>query len=82
MRARDFDARFDDGEDISDALDVDRAERSSRKQRRVNVDIPTWMIESLDHEAERLGITRQSIIKMWLGERLERQNASRGSDRS
>lgn len=71
MKAKKFDQKFDDGENIRDILDLTKAKRSSREQRRVNVDFPTWMIESLDREAGRLGVTRQSIIKMWLAERLK-----------
>lgn len=71
MKAKDFDRRFDDGENIVDQLDLGGARRSGRDQKRVNVDFPTWMIEALDHEASRLGVTRQSIIKIWLAERLE-----------
>lgn len=71
MKAKKFDSDFDSGKDISDALDLSKAERPLQKQRRVNVDFPDWMIESLDKEARRLGVTRQSIIKIWLAERLE-----------
>ena len=72
MKARKFDADFDSGKNITSALDLSRARRPGQEQRRVNVDFPTWMIESLDREAGRLGVTRQSVIKMWLAERLER----------
>lgn len=72
MKAEEFDKRFDQGEDITSALDLAGARRPGYEQRRVNVDLPAWMIESLDREAKRLGVTRQSIIKVWLAERLER----------
>lgn len=72
MKAKRFDEKFDRGEDVTGELNLKKARRSSREQRKVNVDFPTWMIESLDREAGRLGVTRQSIIKMWLAERLER----------
>jgi hypothetical protein len=75
MKAKNFDRKFDSGEDITDTLDIAKARRSSREQRRVNVDFPTWMIEALDREAGRLGVTRQSIIKVWLAERLESSTA-------
>jgi hypothetical protein len=69
MKAKDFDKKFDSGDDdITAELDMTTARR---QQRRVNVDFPVWMIEALDHEAARLGVTRQSIIKVWLAERLE-----------
>ena len=71
MKAKKFDSDFDKGEDITGALDLSKAQRPLQKQRRVNVDFPDWMIESLDREASRLGVTRQSIIKVWLAERLE-----------
>jgi len=71
MKAKKFDSDFDNGKDVTDALDLSKARRPLREQKRVNVDFPTWMIESLDKEASRLGVTRQSIIKVWLAERLE-----------
>lgn len=71
MKADEFDRRFDAGEDVSGELDVAGARRPGREQRRVNVDFPAWMVESLDREARRLGVTRQSIIKVWIAERLE-----------
>jgi hypothetical protein len=71
MKTRDFDSKFDDGGDITAALNLSRAARPNRELRRVNVDFPVWMVEALDREADRLGVTRQSIIKVWLAERLE-----------
>ncbi len=69
MKAKDFDKKFDSGDDdITAELDMTTARG---QERRVNVDFPVWMIEALDHEAARLGVTRQSIIKVWLAERLE-----------
>ena len=73
MKAKNFDDRFDDGGSILENLDLTKARRSTRDQKRVNVDFPKWMIEALDREAKRLNVTRQSIIKLWLAERLERQ---------
>ena len=70
MKAKDFDAKFESDTDVVQHLDVSTAKRVNRKQKRVNVDFPVWMIESLDKEATRLGVTRQSIIKVWLAERL------------
>jgi hypothetical protein len=71
MRAKDFDSQFDEGVDIIQALDLTKAKRVLQEQMRVNVDFPTWMIESLDREADRLGVARQSIINSRLAERLE-----------
>ncbi|MGV8082299.1 MAG: type II toxin-antitoxin system BrnA family antitoxin [Coriobacteriia bacterium] len=74
MKASDFDKKFDDGvEDIIDDLDLSSMRRPLLEARRVNVDFPAWMVESLDREAKRLGVTRQSVIKMWIAERLERK---------
>lgn len=72
MKAEDFDKKFDQGESVIDDLDLSRARRPEQEQRRVNVDFPVWMIHSLDKEARRLGVPRQSIIKMWLAEKLEK----------
>jgi hypothetical protein len=71
MKANEFDRRFDNDEDIIEALDVSEARRPNQETKRVNVDFPVWMIASLDKEARRLGVTRQSIIKVWLADRLE-----------
>ena len=62
---------FDEGVDLMASLDVSKARRALQVQKRVNVDFPTWMIDSLDREASKLGVTRQSVIKVWLAERLE-----------
>jgi len=71
MKARAFDEKFDKGESVLRHLDMSKAVRPGSQQRRVNVDFPVWMIESLDKEAKRLGVTRQSIIKVWIAERLK-----------
>lgn len=76
MKAKTFDTLFDEGNDITDSLDMAKASRPRQKQKRVNVDFPGWMVDRLDKEATRLGVTRQSIIKVWLSERLE-QNSSK-----
>jgi len=72
MKAKELDKKFDDGEDITKFLDLAGAKRPGREQRRVNVDFPAWMIERLDKEARRLGVTRQSIIKVWIADRLQK----------
>ena len=72
MKAEEFDKKFDDGEDITKYLDVSKARRPGQEQKRVNVDFPTWMVRLLDKEAKRLGVPRQAIIKVWIGERLEK----------
>ena len=71
MKAKKFEQQFDEGVDITASLDLSKAKRVLQEQKRVNVDFPTWMIDSLDREANRLGVTRQSVIKVWLAERLE-----------
>ena len=71
MKAKKFDSDFEQNKDVTSALDLSKVSRPNQIQKRVNVDFPTWMIESLDREASRLGVTRQSIIKVWLAERLE-----------
>jgi hypothetical protein len=76
MKASEFDRKFDEGESIIDELDLSSARRPNLEQRKVNVDFPIWMIEALDKTARRLGVTRQSVIKMWLAERLEREGAT------
>ena len=82
MKTKKFDSDFDAGKDITGALDLSNAKRPNQEQKRVNVDFPKWMVELLDREAGRLGVTRQSIIKVWLAERLEQSasNQSRQSD--
>ena len=72
MKAKEFDKAFDDGADISEYLDISKSKRPEQAQKRVNVDFPLWMINSLDKEARRLGVPRQSIIKVWVAERLEK----------
>jgi len=73
VKASDFDREFDEGKDVTADLDRSKVRRPAQEQRRVNVDFPSWMIQSLDREARRLGVTRQSIIKVWIAERLERK---------
>ncbi len=72
MKAKEFDKNFGEGKDITKHLDLTKARRPAQEQKRVNVDFPIWMIHSLDKEAKRIGVPRQSIIKVWLAERLEK----------
>ncbi|NOQ45804.1 MAG: CopG family transcriptional regulator [Desulfobulbaceae bacterium] len=76
MKAKEFDKKFDEGESIVEHLDLANARRPEQEQKRVNVDFPLWMIHSLDKEARRLGVPRQSIIKIWLAERLQQTSTS------
>jgi len=78
MKAKDLDKIFDDGEvDINDHLDLSKAFRPGQQQKRVNVDFPVWMIERLDREANRIGVPRQSLIKVWIGEHLNTPKSKR-----
>ena len=80
MKAKDFDKKFDENKtDIIDDLDLSTLKRPNQQQRRVNVDFPVWVIDSLDKEAGRVGVSRQSIIKLWLVEKLEQIALTRRS---
>ena len=72
MKAKDFDRKFDSGENVARYLKLSAARRHGQEQKRVNVDFPVWMIHSLDKQAHRLGVPRQSVIKLWVAERLEK----------
>jgi len=72
MKANEFDKKFDEGLNITEHLDLSKSRRPKQAQKRVNVDFPLWMINLLDKEAKRLGVPRQSIIKVWVAERLEK----------
>jgi hypothetical protein len=72
MKASELDKEFDDGEeDILQYFDLTKAERPNQAPKRVNVDFPLWVVNGLDREAQRLGVTRQSLIKMWIAEKLQ-----------
>jgi predicted DNA binding CopG/RHH family protein len=72
MKAKDFEKKFDAGEDITRYLDLTKAKWPGHEQKRVNVDFPVWMIESLDREASRLGVPRQSLIKMLIARHFDK----------
>jgi hypothetical protein len=72
MKANEFEKKFDENENIAENLDLSKSRRPKQEQKRVNVDFPIWMINLLDKEAKRLGVPRQSIIKVWVAERLEK----------
>ncbi|MEN6368804.1 MAG: CopG family transcriptional regulator [Thermotogota bacterium] len=72
MKAKEFDRRFDASEDVTSALDLTKARRPGHEQKRVNVDFPLWMVESLDREAKRLGVPRQALIKVLVARHFER----------
>ncbi|MFH0922293.1 MAG: CopG family transcriptional regulator [Fibrobacterota bacterium] len=75
MKAKEFDKKFEKGGNVISYLDLSKARRPDHEQRRVNVDFPNWMVHSLDKEAKKLGVTRQSIIKVWISERLKEKTA-------
>ena len=70
MKAAELDKRFDAGEDVSNQIDWSRSKRPNTELKRVNVDFPAWVVKGLDQHAQRLGVTRQSLIKMWIADRL------------
>jgi len=75
MKGNELDKRFDAGEDVTELLDFSKARRPLQGHKRVNVDFPAWMVQSLDKEAKRLGVPRQSLIKVWIADRLEHTTA-------
>lgn len=70
MKASDFDKRFDDGEELAGQVDWSKARRPNVETKRVNVDFPAWVVTGLDQQAQRLGVTRQALIKLWIADRL------------
>ena len=78
LSAEELDRRFDAGEDITPWLDLSTLRRPNLESRRVNVDFPSWMVDALDREARRMGVTRQSVIKVWIAERLEGSGPEQG----
>ncbi len=71
MKAREFDAKFEAGDDLTEHLDFSKAHRVNQEIRRVTIDFPSWVVEGLDKQAKRLGITRQDLVKLWIAEKLE-----------
>ena len=72
ITAKDFDKKFDDGEDISEYVEWSSARRINEEPQRVNIDFPQWVVSRLDRESRRLGVSRQALIKIWIAERLEK----------
>jgi hypothetical protein len=75
MKAKEFDKKFESAEDITKYLDLSKARRPEQEQKRVNVDFPVWMVHSLDKEAKRLGVPRQSLIKVLVAEHFKQARA-------
>ena len=71
MKAHEFDEKFEAGEDLTNDLDFSRARRVNQESRRVNIDFPAWVVDGLDKQAKRLGITRQALVKVWIAEKLK-----------
>jgi len=74
ITAAEFDSKFDAGEDVSAHYDLEKAVRPGLKQKRVSVDFPEWMVQQLDQVARRLGVTRQSVIKVFISEKLKEED--------
>jgi hypothetical protein len=74
MKAKTFDREFEEGKSVTKYLDLENVKRPGQQQKRVNVDFPTWMIHRLEQEARRLGVARQSLIKVWIAEKLEQSS--------
>jgi len=77
IEAEELDKKFDSGEDVSEYLDVSKARKPTQEQKRVNVDFPRWMVDSLDQEARRVGVPRQALIKLWIADRLEKGSGAK-----
>ena len=71
MKAQEFDEKFEAGEDLTSELDFSKARRVNQESRRVNIDFPSWVVDGLDKQAKRLGISRQALVKVWIAEKLE-----------
>jgi len=71
MKAKEFDKKFESGEDLTDDLDLSKSRRVNQEAKRVNIDFPVWVVEQLDKQSKRLGITRQALVKLWIAEKLK-----------
>ncbi len=76
MKASELDKIFDDNQDdILDYFDTSKIKMINEEPKRVNIDFPSWMVQSLDKEAKHIGVSRQAVIKMWLAEKLKDLNS-------
>ena len=73
IKASEFDQKFENGDDITEFLDLQKATRPGLEQKRVSVDFPEWMVKELDKVASKLGVTRQSIIKIFISDKLKEE---------
>ena len=76
MKAKDFDKKFESGEDLTNQLDFSKARRVNQDSKRVNIDFPVWVVSQLDKQSKRLGITRQALVKVWIAEKLKEERMS------
>ena len=81
ITAKEFDEKFDNGEDVSEYIDFENARRINQPAQRVNVDFPAWVVTKLDEEATRIGVPRQALVKMWITERLDEKEEKRRAER-
>ena len=79
MTAQEFEKRFDEGEDITPFIDRSSIRRPGMEARRVNVDFPEWIIEKLDLQSKLIGVSRQSLIKLWVSERIQQEHQNQKS---
>jgi len=82
ITAKEFDSKFDNSEDITEHLDTTKSMKLEEfektiKTKKVNVDFPENILKLLDQEAKTIGVTRQSIIKMWIAQRLKEEQKNR-----
>jgi len=71
MKAKDFEKKFEFGQDLTDNLDLPGSRRVNQETKRVNIDFPVWVVEQLDKQSKRLGISRQALVKVWIAEKLK-----------
>lgn len=74
ISAEEFDEKFEAGEDLSEYLDLDKAIRPELKQKKIRLQLPEWMLGSVDREAKKLGVSRQAVLRMWISEKLKNQS--------
>ena len=79
MTAQEFEQRFDEGEDITPFIDKSLIRRPGVAPRRVNVDFPEWIIDKLDLQSKLIGVSRQSLIKLWVSERIQQEHQNQKS---
>jgi hypothetical protein len=79
MTAQEFEKRFDEGEDITPYIDKATIRRPGLEARRVNVDFPEWIIDKLDLQSKLIGVSRQSLIKLWVSERIQQEHQNQKS---